>query len=238
MAVAAPAHQLHRRQIFQSVYRDCIWGEPCGASPFFSGAGSRGEHAKSYLEAMAPLLAQHALETARELVIVDLGCGDFAIGSGLLACLGQTPIRYIGCDIVPELIDYNRLHFGGDHIEFHTADIVSGPLPDGDVCLIRQVFQHLSNSEITAVLPKLAKYRYVYVSNGTPLIVEGAANPDKPVGADVRFNASTGRGRGIDLDLPPWSLKIEEIARSYCSTGGTRESIVTHRILSFDCAGA
>jgi Methyltransferase domain len=220
---------LHRRRTFQSVYRDHSWGTD-GASPFFSGVSSRGEHARSYIKAMVPLLEQHAGESMEELVIVDLGCGDFTIGSALLESLGR--IRYIGCDIVPELIAYNQSRFGRDNLEFQILDIVRDVLPDGQVCLVREVLQHLSNSEIAAILPKLAKYKYVYVSEHQPLFIEGVPNPDKPVGAEIRFDWRTGRGRRVELDLPPWNLSLREVIRTNLS-GPVKGSIVTHRIISF-----
>jgi len=222
---------LHRRRTFQSVYRHRLWGAD-GASVFFSGLGSRDEPARSYVEAMGPLLARHTSESATELVIVDLGCGDFVIGSALLEYLRGKGVRYIGCDLVPELIAYNQHKFGLDGVEFRALDIVGETLPDGDVCLLRQVLQHLSNAEIAAVLPRLKKYKYVYVSEGQPLTREGMPNPDKAVGAEVRFDWQTGVGRGVELDLPPWNLKLEEITRT--QTGqDMKEIVVTHRLMSF-----
>lgn len=223
-----------RRKTFQSIYRDYLWGRD-GKSRFFSGIGSRGEHAKLYIEAMVPLLTQHGMASQEELVIVDLGCGDFAIGRALLKPLDR--VRYIGCDIVPELIDYNQACYGTaqhgpGNVEFRTVDIVRDPLPDGDVCLVRQVLQHLSNREISSILPKLSKYKYVYISEGQPLIREGPPNPDKPVGADVRFDWRIGRGRGLELNLPPWNLRLQEIVRT-TSPEDTNGLIYTYCVLSF-----
>jgi hypothetical protein len=208
--------RMYRRKAFQAIYRHYLWGGD-GKSRFFSGIGSRGAHAKLYVEAMVPLLAEHVKTANDELVIVDLGCGDFAVGKALLTSLNGA--RYIGCDIVPELIDYNQTwygtaQYGRGNVEFRTVDIVRDPLPDGDVCLVRQVLQHLSNREISSILPKLSKYKYLYISEGQPLICDGPANPDKPVGADVRFDWRTGRGRGVELDLPPWNLTLKEIVRT------------------------
>ena len=218
----------HRRRIFQSIYRDHLWGTD-GASAFFSGVGSRGQHAKAYVETMAPVIERRASASADALVIVDLGCGDFTVGSALLQSLGN--VRYIGCDIVPELVDHNQYKFGTERVEFRRVDITRDSLPDGDVCLVRQVLQHLSNAEITAILPSLAKYEHVYVSEGQPLTLEGPPNPDKPTGANVRFDWRSGRGRGVELHLPPWNLPLEEIMRT-ASVGHVNEIIVTHRVLS------
>jgi hypothetical protein len=141
-------------------------------------------------------LRAHAAEIAQELVIADLSCGDFTIGSSLMEALDGA--RYIGCDIVPELVLHNQLKFGHERIKFQTLDIVRDELPDGHVCLIRQVFQHLSNAKIAVILPKLSKYKYIYVSEGQPLNCDGAPNPDKEIGAGVRFDWRTGRGRGLN----------------------------------------
>jgi hypothetical protein len=230
---------LHRRRTFQSIYRDHLWGVD-DTRHYFSGVGSTGEQAQEYVAAMVPLLRQHAGQEPEELIVVDLGCGDFAIGSTLLKSLDG--VRYIGCDIVPELTAYNQHTFGLESVEFRTIDIVRDLLSRGHVCLLRQVLQHLSNAEIAMVLPKLAKYKYVYISEDQPLISEGMPNPDKPVGADIRFDWRTGRGRGVELNLPPWNLTLEEISRS-SSTGLVKGSIVTHRVIfpnrlaNPECAG-
>jgi hypothetical protein len=224
---------LYRRRTFRTIYRQYLWGAD-GKSPFFSGPGSRGEHAKSYVEVMVPILARHASDFPEALVVVDLGCGDFAVGSELLKSLRR--VRYVGCDIVPELIDHNQWRYGiADTIEFRKLDIVRDSLPDGDVCLVRQVLQHLSNAEIAAILPKLTKYKYVYITEGQPLIQEGLPNPDKLVGADVRYDWRTGCGRGVELNLPPWNLTLQEIMRT-TSTGAQdiKGSFLTYRILSFN----
>jgi hypothetical protein len=220
--------RLHRRRTFQAIYRDRLWAAE-DEGPYFSGVGSRGNLADAYVEAIAPLL-RLVDQTIGPPVVVDLGCGDFGIGKKLTQTINE--IRYIGCDIVPELIAYNQYNFGLQNVEFKTIDIVSDNLPDGDVCLIRQVFQHLSNREISAVLPKLSKYKNVYVSEAQPINREGPPNPDKPAGAGVRFDWKTGRGRGVELDQPPWDLKLTEIARTK-SPGSVMEILVTHRLLTF-----
>ena len=110
-------------------------------------------------------------------------------------------------------MEYNRKTFGNNRIEFRLLDIVSSDLPIGDICLVRQVFQHLSNQEIARTLPKLQKYRHVYVTEGYPIVREGKINPDKPTGEGIRFDRMTGRGRGVELDQPPYNLDVDEVCR-------------------------
>jgi hypothetical protein len=73
--------------------------------------------------------------------------------------------------------------------------------------------QHLSNADISCVLKKLAKHHAVYITEGYPVTLEGSPNPDKPSGSGVRWDWRTGRGPGIELDLPPFSLRADEVCR-------------------------
>ena len=205
-----PLAQYHRQITFQRVYRHQMWGTD-ESHQFFSGVGSRGRVAEVYVDTMVPIIAAHLSELNSNATIVDLGCGDFWVGAWLLERLPS--VKYIGCDVVPELVEYNRKTFGSNRIEFRLLDIVSADLPIGDICLVRQVFQHLSNQEIACTLPKLQKYRHVYVTEGHPIVREGKINPDKPTGEDVRFDWTTGHGRGVELDHPPYNLDVEEVCR-------------------------
>jgi len=187
-----------------------IWGTD-GSHQFFSGVGSRGRTADVYVDTMVPIIAAHLSELNSNATIVDLGCGDFWVGASLLERLPS--VKYIGCDVVPELVEYNRKTFGSNRIEFRLLDIVSADLPIGDVCLVRQVFQHLSNQEIACTLPKLQKYRHVYVTEAQPIVREGKINPDKPTGNNVRYDWTTGSGRGVELDQFPFNLDVDEVCR-------------------------
>lgn len=216
----------HRRKTFQIVYRNKMWGTD-GKSRFFSGVGSHGEAAAAYVDIIAPIISTHLNDFGNQATIVDVGCGDFSIGFRLLQRL--PPISYFGCDVVPEIIEYNRQKYGSSRVRFQPLDVVCEDLPDGHICLVRQVFQHLSNRDIACVLPKLRKFRYVYVTEGQPLVRAGKPNPDKPVNAEVRFDWRTGYGRGVELDQPPWNLFVEEVFR-VPGPMHDKEVIVTHRV--------
>ena len=71
---------------------------------------------------------------------------------------------YTGIDIVESVIAHNRQLYGGDNVQFFVRDIIEDELPAADLCLIREVFQHLSNAQIQRVLPKLRAYRYAIVT--------------------------------------------------------------------------
>lgn len=212
-----------RRKVFQDIYKRNLWGSDDG-SRFYSGIGSRGDAVAIYVHEMTKLLRQHASELQRPLTVVDLGCGDFQVGRSLLAQLPD--MEYVGCDIVPELIAHNQQAFGSDKVSFRQLDLVSDPLPDGDVCLVRQVLQHLSNAEIATFL-KRADHQWLYMTEGQPVVRTGMINPDKQTGYDVRFDWKTGRGRGVELDRPPFNMKTAEVFRAAASP---KEVVVTMRV--------
>jgi hypothetical protein len=181
---------------------------------------------------MAPILTEAAHKLGSAITIVDLGCGDFRIGSALLAKLPK--IRYIGCDIVPGLIAQNNQRFASAHVTFRCLDITADDLPPGQIFLMRQVLQHLPNRDIARILAKLRNCPYVFVTEGQPLFPEGPVNPDKSIGAEIRFNWKTGRGRGVELDQPPYNCAIEEVCRVQVDPEVSREMVITYRILPKD----
>jgi hypothetical protein len=189
--------RMSTEEVFTRIYVHNRWAGP---GPFFSGSGS---HERTIV---APYVTAVRRELARlgaaTLTAVDLGCGDFSIGRQLASeCR-----RYIGVDIVAPLIDHNRATFGTERIAFQHANIIEDELPAGDVCFVRQVFQHLSNEQILAVLPKLARYRWCFVTEHHPTPGRlRRANLDKRQGADIRVY----RGSGVFLELPPFNVPRE-----------------------------
>lgn len=78
---------------------------------------------------------------------------------------GQRPNlarTYTACDVVPELM------FVRDNLTFRAIDAVTDPLPPGDLVIVRQVFQHLRNDQIQAILRKFARYRTWIISEHVP----------------------------------------------------------------------
>jgi SAM-dependent methyltransferase len=180
--------------IFAEIYRQNRWGGDPGS--FNSGSGSSSAHADGYARAVCAFIRDHNVRR-----VVDLGCGDFRIGARLIG----PEITYTGIDIVPDLVRTNTERYGSERVRFACLDIISEPLPEGDLCLIRQVLQHLSNEQIRAVLANVAKYRYVIVTEHYP--APGALqekNLDKPCGEDVRIYD----GSAVYLDAAPFSRPV------------------------------
>jgi len=87
-------------------------------------------------------------------------------------------------------------------------DIVEDELPNGDVCFVRQVLQHLSNRQIIVVLPKLKKYKWVFITEHYQTdnnVIK--PNIDKVHGRDVRVYDNS----GVYLSKPPFELPAQEL---------------------------
>jgi hypothetical protein len=113
----------------------------------------------------------------------------------------------VGVDVVPDLIAYNRSRFGGPQVEFRCANLIDDELPDGDLCMIRQVLQHLTNAEILSVLAKCAKYRDVLVTE--EVFTKRGSRPNLEIthGPDNRASDKS----GVFLHLPPFGFKTTTI---------------------------
>jgi SAM-dependent methyltransferase len=194
MAWARRAAFTSRAAVFSAVYSDNIWGGRPGS--YYSGGGSE----EAFSAAYSNLINGFLEDLARDHVtVVDVGCGDFRVGARIRA----RGLRYVGVDIVPSLIAHNTREFGSPSVSFSCLDIVEETPPDGDVCLVRQVFQHLSNDDIARALERLRKYPYVFVTEHRPAGTEAVVpNRDIRTGSAIRMT----RGSGVYLDRPPFAL--------------------------------
>lgn len=190
-------------EIFSNIYSKNMWGGSKGS--FYSGEGSDCTLSMPYSEYFSKFISsKFSLGGVR---ILDLGCGDFRVGKALV----NERIEYIGVDVVPSLVQRNNDEFGSPTIDFRCLDIIEDELPDADICLIRQVFQHLSNDQICKTLNKLRKYRYVFITEHYPDDMNGCIpNIDKPPGSDIRYHDDS----AVFLDQPPFSLKDVELVLS------------------------
>ncbi len=188
--------KLPLQQAFQTVYSSGAWQQD--GSEYSSGAGSRGVAAQAYCDFVIDFIRTNNISS-----VIDVGCGDFFVGSRIL---DATDVTYTAVDIVPELIEHHRktkAHLS--RARFLHADITKDALPAADLCLVRQVLQHLSNAEISQALANLRQFPIVLVSEDLPKQLK-SANRDKPHGPDVRRYY----GSAVLVDQPPFS---ENVAR-------------------------
>jgi hypothetical protein len=185
--------------VFTEVYASGVWGK---GEEFDSGSGSRGTVAAEYAALMRRIIDA---EKARS--VVDIGCGDFRVASQFVEGLDS----YLGVDVVEHLIARNTATYGRPGIRFDTVDASQSDLPGADICLVRQVLQHLSNRQIAGILERCRKFPLVVVTEHWPsAAVASAPNRDKPHGPDTRLDKNS----YVDIASDPFRVEpVEEVLR-------------------------
>lgn len=192
------------KKVFSQIYKKQIWGKSNDPSQlFYSGIGSHDNVIVStYIQAVQGFLSTFAEKPN----VVDLGCGDFFVGSKVR----QLCNNYTACDIVPELVEFNKQKYKTLGVDFRVVDLTTDDLPSGDIVFIRQVLQHLSNEQILKAIPKLSsKYKYLVLTEHLPVSQEFEHNLDKSAGSGIRIGLES----GVVLTSSPFNLKPQSERR-------------------------
>jgi hypothetical protein len=185
------------RDVFEHIYAERQWGSPEKPGPFDSGAGSASTPSIPYVTIVRDYIQAESVK-----VVADLGCGDFRVGKQI--CQGLD-IQYIGVDVVRPLIGHLNPEYQSNRTKFLWLDLIEDELPEADIYLIRQVFQHLGNQQIQVILKKL-RGKTVFVTEHLPT-KPAAHNKSKLPGPDIRLY----RKSGVFLEYPPFSLKTQTL---------------------------
>nr|WP_246480964.1 class I SAM-dependent methyltransferase [Amycolatopsis umgeniensis] len=143
---------------FTYIFRSRLW-----SSSSVSGPGSESVQTRRLRELLPGLLDRFGVRT-----LLDLPCGDF----GWLSEVDLALERYIGADIVPDLVELNATRFRDDPVrEFRVLDLTDDPLPSVDLVLCRDCLVHLSFADIERALRNLRRSgsRYLLTTTFTEL---------------------------------------------------------------------
>lgn len=189
------------KETFTDIYLTNSWGKSKDSTqPFCSGSGS---HDNSYVSTYVTSIENFLEKFPNKQNVVDLGCGDFNIGSKIRPYCAS----YIACDIVPEVIEHNKIKYQNLNVHFKVLDLSVDDLPTADIVFIRQVLQHLSNSDIQKLIPKLSKsYKYLILTEHLPSDQNYVYNIDIITGSDTRLNLNS----GVELTSAPFNMKFLE----------------------------
>ncbi|MCW3000032.1 MAG: hypothetical protein JWN65_3581 [Solirubrobacterales bacterium] len=199
--------------IFESIYQEGLWG----AHPDGDLSSGRGSHDEVIV---VPYVAavRDFLTSLGPVDVVDLGCGDFNVGSQVRDACGA----YVACDVAASVIARNREKFADLDVDFRVLNMLEDPLPEGDVVFIRQVLQHLSNDQIAQVLPRLGQYRWAVITEHLPSDGQFVPNLDIIPGPGIRTQVRS----GVVLDEPPFELTYAA-ARELCVVEHNEGTITT-----------
>jgi hypothetical protein len=165
--------------VFNKIYRTNAWGDP----DTYSGAGSNTINTAVIRQKLPLLLKQLEVRT-----ILDIPCGDFF----WMKDLPLDVDRYIGADIVRNLIAANRKKFEARGKRFIVLDLLSDSLPTVDLILCRDCPARFSHNNIKRALTNMKKSNSRYVLTST--YISRNENPD----------ITTGSFRPLNLKIAPF----------------------------------
>lgn len=177
---------------FTEIYEKAIWGknekgEGC------SGMGSSPYVSWPYMQALQEFLDTHNIET-----VVDLGCGDWEFSQ----YINWDKVIYIGFDVVKSVIEKNQKKFSSHNILFFQEDCTNIDLPQADLLICKDVFQHLPHKDILKILIQMPKFQYCLFTND----IDSTSLTSKNIDIDKR-----GGWRTLDLTCPPFNLKGKKL---------------------------
>ena len=167
---------------FTTIYRLNFWG----SRESVSGNGSTLASTEVFRAEFAALLGALGIRS-----ILDAPCGDF----NWMQFVPLPPgTRYLGADIVDEIIARRRSRRAGPDRDFVVLDLIGDDHPTADLWLCRDALIHLSNADIFRALAR-------FVRSGTPFCLM-TTHPDVRRNRDI----PTGLMRPINLTAPPFAL--------------------------------
>jgi hypothetical protein len=173
------------KNLFTGVYQHNLWG--WGESK--SGIGSSLLYTESLRKNLLEFIKQNKI-----LKIFDCSCGDWNWMKEIKDCF----VDYTGNDIVEELINSNNKKFSSEKIKFICGDMIENlsSFDDNyfDLIICRHTLEHLPSGYVEIALKIISKKsKYGFITNSS---LENNIELDE-------FNGT--RGRGINLNLPPYS---------------------------------
>lgn len=182
-----------KRLVFNSIYKSKHWVQNSSNLPNeFVSISGHGSNINTTQHAMLVENFIKVIEKFKIKSILDIPCGDFLWIKNIIA---QKNLRYLGVDIVSSLIEQNNYRYKSKNIDFETCDIINFvPNKNFDLLIIRDLFLHVTNSDIKKILNQIKTLDIKYVALNSYNNLE---NEDVVIG----------KHRKINLLIKPFNLK-------------------------------
>lgn len=178
---------------FDSIYQNNTWGNVESVS----GEGSSLASTAAIRAGIPGLLKKYKIGS-----MLDIPCGDF----NWMREVDLGGRHYIGADLVPDMIDKNRLFYSSPTREFQVIDLLKSDLPKADLIMCRDCLVHFSYSDINKAIRNMQKSRAKYLLTTT--FVNQKHNDD----------IITGHWRPINLQVKPFGFPSPvEIINEQCT---------------------
>lgn len=170
------------KEVFDLIYKTSYWGHK-------SGPGSDPIAAKKWVDTVNSHLKDEGL-----LSVLDVGCGDFRLGSKYNLA-GKI---YYGVDVSSEIMEAN---VNTDNVSFIVGDALKIELPKTDLVLIKDVLQHLPNKDAISLVNRFLN---------TSKVVLMCNDYDS-----MNIDIAPGEHRGLDLQKEPYNLDVTKIGEFF-----------------------
>ena len=168
-----------RQGTFSRYYKSNFWKDNHSRS----GEGSNKEQTQVIRKILPDILDRYNIQT-----LIDVPCGDFF----WMNQVELRTVKYIGYDIVPEVIKKNTELFGSDQVRFSHRDMCQDLLDNCDMILCRDALVHLSFEDIQKALDNFKKSSAHYLLTTT--------FPKRSTNQDI----VTGQWRTLNLQIDPF----------------------------------
>ena len=182
-----------RKLVFTSIFKSKHWIQENDNLKIInisvSGHGSNTEtlQSKNLINCMIKFIDKFNINS-----ILDIPCGDFLWMNQVMKI--RPEIRYLGIDIVDQIIKNNKNKYIHKNIEFKCEDILNFKTDKKfDLLLMRDFFIHINNSEIQIILDKIKKWNIDYFAS-------------ESYSVEKNFDVLTGKHRKINLKINPFNL--------------------------------
>jgi hypothetical protein len=166
--------------IFAAVYGSGVWGQ----RESLSGFGSNLIQTALIREAIPKLVVELGICS-----FLDIPCGD----GYWMQHMPLDVERYIGADVVPEIIAAHARTRSGPGREFRVLDVARSDLPAVDMIFCRDCLVHFSLADARSALANIKRSEARFLIATT--------FPGR-----INFDISTGQWRPLDLCAPPFDL--------------------------------
>jgi len=167
--------------VFTNIYKLNEWKS--GES--VSGTGSILNHTEVIRNTLPGLIKEFNIK-----IFLDAPCGDF----NWMKLVDLRVEKYIGADIVDEIIIKNNHEYSNQIRRFLKMDLTKDALPEADLLFCRDCLVHLSYEDIQKVMINLKSSSIKYFMTTTF------------TGRKININIPTGSWRPINLQRKPFSF--------------------------------
>jgi SAM-dependent methyltransferase len=171
-------------RVFTEIYHDKYWHQSVD-SESISGPGSSEDQTATIREELSWILKEFKIKS-----VLDIPCGDF----NWMKRMDWSTIKYVGADIVKDLVRENKKRYSNRNISFLHLDLTKDSLPKNDLIICRDCLVHFSFKDIQKAMQNMIESGITYLLTTT--FVEQPENHD----------TVTGGWRPLNLEKEPFSF--------------------------------